>query len=62
MPLENKRAFIPDPKPDMTAEEKNLHLSAILANTPNVKRKIVRITRVEVKASGWGITYRTGSS
>ena len=51
-----------DPDPDMTIEQKNKHLSAKLALTPNSKRKIVRIKRIEIGAQGWQIHYRTGSA
>ncbi len=61
MPLQEKRAFINDPKPDMSTEEKNLHLSAKLAVAPHAKRKIVWIERIEIGASGWWIHYRVGS-
>ena len=61
MPLEERRAFIKDPRPNMTTREKNLHLSAKLAVAPHAKRKIVSIQRIEIGASGWWILYRTGS-
>lgn len=60
MQLQEKRAFIEDEKSEMSFEEKNLQLSAILATGPNSRRKIVRIDRVEIGASGWWITYRIG--
>ncbi len=60
MPLQEKKTFIKDPKQNMTMEEKNRFLSAKLAVTPHVKRKIVLIERIEIGASGWRITYRTG--
>ena len=53
--------FIEDEKPDMSFEDKNMQLSAELAISPNVKRKIVRIERIEIGASGWWIYYRTGT-
>ena len=61
MPLEEKKAFIRDPNLNMTMEQKNKHLSAKLAVAPNLKRKIVRIERIEIGGSGWQIHYRTGS-
>jgi hypothetical protein len=61
MPLQEKKAFIKDPKADMTAREKNEYLSAKLAIAPHVKRKIVRIERIENGALGWRVYYRTGS-
>jgi len=61
MPLEEKKVFIKDPDLDMTMEQKNKHLSAKLAVAPNLKRKIVRIERIEIGGSGWRIHYRTGS-
>ncbi len=62
MPLVNKKSFIPDPKPDMTPREKNLHLSARLAVAPHAPRKIVSIQRIEIGGSGWWVHYRTGSA
>lgn len=61
MPLQERRAFIKDPERNMTTREKNMHLSAMLSVTPNTIRKIVRIERIEIGASGWWIYYRTGS-
>lgn len=61
MPLEERKVFIEDEKPDMSFEDKNMQLSAELAISPNVKRKIVRIERIEIGASGWRIVYRTGT-
>lgn len=61
MPLEERKSFIEDEKSDMTYEEKNLQLSAVLSIAPNSKRKIVRIERIEIAAAGWWITYRVGS-
>ena len=61
MPLEERKVFIEDEKPDMSFEDKNMQLSAELAISPNVKRKIVRIERIEIGASGWWIYYRTGT-
>ena len=61
MPLEERRVFIEDEKLDMSFEDKNMQLSAELAMPPNVKRKIVRIERIEIGASGWWIVYRTGT-
>ncbi len=60
MPLKEREVFIPDPEPDMTIEEKNMHLSAKLAIAPNSKRKIVGIERIEIGAQGWWINYRIG--
>lgn len=54
---EQESVFIKDPSPNMTNEEKNMHLSAKLANAPHVKRKIVRIERIENGTSGWIIFY-----
>jgi hypothetical protein len=62
MPLQEKKAFIKDPQENMTTTEKNMHLSAKLAVGPNANRKIVRIERIEIGASGWWIHYRTGSA
>jgi hypothetical protein len=62
MPLDEKRAFIEDTKLDLSFEDKNLQLSAVLSVAPNSRRKIVRIDRIEVGASGWWITYRVGGS
>lgn len=59
MPLQEKKSFIQDPEPDMTTEDKNMHLSAKLAIAPYKKMQIVRIYRIEIGASGWWITYRT---
>ncbi|NWG75068.1 MAG: hypothetical protein HXY24_10760 [Rubrivivax sp.] len=61
MPLQERRSFIEDPEPDMTPEDKNMHLSAILALAPYKNMEIVRIDRIEIGASGWWITYRTFS-
>lgn len=58
MRFREDETFIPDQRPDMTYEEKNSQLSADLAVAPNRKRKIVRIERIEIGASGWLITYR----
>lgn len=60
MPLDEQRAFIEDTSLDMSFEDKNLQLSAVLAIPPNSRRKIVRIDRIEIGASGWWITYRVG--
>lgn len=62
MPMQEKSVFIQDPRPNMTTEEKNLHLSAKLAAGPHVKRLIVTIERLEIGASGWRITYRVGGT
>ncbi len=59
MPLQEKKSFIQDPEPDMTAEDKNMHLSAKLAVAPYRRMQIVRIDRIEIGASGWQIVYRT---
>jgi|APFre7841882630_1041343.scaffolds.fasta_scaffold12790_1 hypothetical protein len=61
MPLQELKVFIEDEKPDMSFEDKNMQLSAELAVPPNSKRKIVRIERIEIGASGWWISYRTGT-
>lgn len=61
MPLEEKRAFIKDPQPGMTTEEKNQYLSAKLCVAPYSKMNIVRIERVEIGASGWWIYHRVWS-
>lgn len=61
MPLEERKVFIKDQKADMSFEEKSMQLSAELALPPNSKRKIVRIDRIEIGASGWWIYYRTGT-
>ena len=60
MPLEDRKSFIADPHPDMTIEEKNKHLGAELAQAPHVRRKIVRVERIEIGGSGWWVFYRTG--
>jgi hypothetical protein len=62
MPLQERKAFIADPKEGMTTREKNMHLSAKLAVAPHANRMIVRIERIEIAASGWWIHYRTGSA
>lgn len=61
MPLREEKYFIPDPRPNMTAEEKNIDLSANLALVPYRTMQIVRIDRIEIGASGWWVTYRTFS-
>ena len=61
MTLEEKKTFIEDPKPNMTTEEKNGHLSYMLGLAPHHARNIFRIERVEIGASGWWIHYRTES-
>lgn len=61
MPLKDHVAFIKDEKQDMTIREKNEQLSAVLATSPNVTRKIVEIERIEIGGSGWRIHYRTGT-
>lgn len=58
MQLKEDDIFIPDQRPDMTYEEKNSQLSADLAVAANRKRKIVRIERIEIGATGWQIIYR----
>ena len=60
MPLQDKKAFIKDPKPNMTQREKNMHLSAKLGTAPNVTRKIFRVERIEIGGTGWYVHYRTG--
>ena len=62
MPLQEKKVFLRDPRPAMTTEQKNRHLSAKLAGAPHAKRKLVRIERIEISASGWYVYYRTGSA
>ena len=59
--MQKKKAFLKDPKLNMSAEEKNKRLSAKLAVAPLVKRKIVHIERIDIGASGWWVHYRTGS-
>lgn len=59
MPLQERKAFIKDPNPDMTTDKKNSYLSAKLAVAPYVYMKIVRIERIEIGASGWLIHHRT---
>jgi hypothetical protein len=61
MPLQELKVFIEDEKPGMSFEDKNIQLSGELAVPPNSKRKIVRIERIEIGASGWWISYRTGT-
>jgi len=60
MPLKDQSAFIKDERPNMTIREKNEQLSVTLATSPNVKRKIIKIERIEIGGSGWRIHYRTG--
>lgn len=60
MPFEEKKAFIHDPRPDMTMEQKNMCLSAESAVAPYVNMKIVRIERIEIGAQGWWIHHRIG--
>ena len=62
MPLQERKAFVKDPKENMTITEKNMHLSDKLAVAPHANRKIVRIERIEIGGSGWWIHYRTGSA
>ena len=62
MPLQDRKVFVNDPSPNMTVEEKNMHLSGKLAISPHSKRKIVKIERIEIGASGWLIHYRIGSA
>jgi hypothetical protein len=50
------KTFIPDSRPDMTTNKKNMQLSAELANAPNVDRNIVKIAR-DATDSGWEISY-----
>ena len=61
MPLKDNTAFVKDERPKMTTREKNMQLSAKLATSPNVKRKIISIERIEIGGSGWRIHYRTGT-
>ena len=61
MPLQEKKVFIKDTSTNMSVEQKNKFLSAKLAVAPNLKRKIIRIERIEIGGSGWWIHYRTGS-
>jgi len=58
MAVEEKTTFIPDPKPDMTREEKNLHLAYKLGVAPQPTQNIFRIERAEIGAAGWLIHYR----
>ncbi len=61
MPLQENRSFIKDKKANMSIREKNMHLSAKLSRGLNANRKIVRIERIEIGASGWWVHYRTGT-
>lgn len=54
--MTRKNTFVPDTRPGMTATEKNMQLSGILSNAPNVDRNIVEIAR-DLSNSGWDITY-----
>jgi len=58
MAVQEKTTFIPDPKPDMTREEKNLHLAYKLGVAPQPTQNIFRIERAEIGAAGWLIHYR----
>jgi hypothetical protein len=60
MPLQEKKAFLEDPEPDMSIRDKNMFLSAKLAVAPYRNMKIVKIQRLEIGATGWWIHYRTG--
>jgi hypothetical protein len=57
MVLKEVRAFVEDPMQEMSAEEKNLYLSARLVQVPYSTMSIVRIDRMETAAKGWWITY-----
>ncbi len=59
MVLKEVRAFVEDPKQEMSAEERNLFLSARLVQAPYSTMSIVRIDRMETAAKGWWITYKT---
>lgn len=61
MPLKDNVAFIKDKKANMTIREKNMQLSAALATSPNVKRKVTSVERIEIGGSGWRVHYRTGT-
>jgi hypothetical protein len=61
MRLQEEKNFIEDPRPNMTTEEKNRHLSYMLGLAPHHAQNIFRIERVEIGASGWWIYYRTES-
>lgn len=61
MPLEEKKIFVKDPAQDMDIRDKNLHLAAKLSVAPLVTKKIVRIERIEIGASGWWVRYRVGT-
>jgi hypothetical protein len=52
--MPNQTVFIPDTRPSMIASDKNMQLSAELANAPNNNRNIVKIVRA---VTGWEITY-----
>ena len=58
MNVEERKTFIEDPKPDMTREEKNRHLSYKLGVAPQNEQNIFRIERAEIGAAGWLIHYR----
>ena len=61
MPVQESKNFIEDPRPNMTTEEKNMHLSYMLRVVPHARQSIFRIERVEIGATGWWIHYRTGA-
>jgi len=54
--MPNQTVFILDKNSCMTASDRNLQLSAELANAPNNGRNIIKIAR-NVADSGWEITY-----
>jgi hypothetical protein len=55
--MPNQTVFIPDTRPGMTASDRNMQLSAELANAPNNGRNIVKIARSSAD-SGWELTYQ----
>jgi len=61
MVSEEKTRFIPDDEPNMTTEEKNMHLSKQLSFAPCIELQIVRIERIEGDAPGWRVMYRVSS-
>jgi hypothetical protein len=54
--MPEQTVFIHDTSPGMSVSDKNMQLSAELANAPNNGRDIVRINRDDPD-TGWIITY-----
>ena len=55
MPLQEKNPLSVTREPDMTTEDKNMHLSAKLAIAPYKKMQIVRIYRIEIGRRAGGL-------